>query len=117
MTMQKRLAFALVMCAAIIAAGCGGGYKEGSRQPDPQSFIVFTGNVEDATASIDGGTPFAVASLTYKDQSGQDVKTAERTFYQVRPGRHMVVVRKQGEIRVERDVLINAGATLEVWVP
>ena len=117
MIMQNRLAFTLVMCAVLIAAGCGVGYKEGSRQPDPQSFIVFTGNVEGATASVDGGTPFAVASLTYKDQSGQDVKKAEKTFYQVRPGRHTVVVRKQGEVRVERDVLINAGATLEIWVP
>lgn len=117
MTMRQARTFTLIVAAVLLATGCGVGYKEGSRQPDPQSFIVFTGNVEDATASVDGGMPFAVVPLTYKDQSGQDVKKAEKTFYQVRPGRHTVVVKKQGEVRVERDVLINAGATMEIWVP
>jgi hypothetical protein len=117
MTMRRGLTFTLVLAAVLSAAGCGVGYKEGSRQPDSQSFIVFTGNVEGAMASVDEGEPFAVASLTYKDASGNDVKKAEKTFYQVRPGRHTVVVKKMGEVRVEREILIDAGATKEVWVP
>ncbi len=116
MTMRKALTVVLLL-AALLATGCGVGYKEGTRQPDPQSYIVFTGNVEGTIAIVDGGTPFEVASLTYKDASGQDVKKAEKTFYQVRPGRHTVVVKKMGEVRVERDLLIGAGAAIEVWVP
>jgi hypothetical protein len=116
MTMRKGLVFT-ILAVALLAAGCGVGYKEGARQPDSQSYIVFTGNVEGAMASVDGDTPFAVASLTYKDASGQDVKKAEKTFYQVRPGRHTVVVKKMDVVRVERDLLIEAGATKEVWVP
>ena len=114
--MRRGLAFT-ILTTVLLASGCGVGHKEGVRQPDPQSYIVFTGNVEGAMASVDGGEPFAVASLTYKDASGQDVKKAEKTFYQVRPGRHTIVVKRQGAVQVERDLLIEAGATREVWVP
>ena len=92
MTMQKRLAFTLVMCAVLIAAGCGVGYKEGSRQPDPQSFIVFTGNAnrplaEEICANLEMAAGRAMVRQfadgeTYlqiqENVRGADVPTADR---------------------------------------
>ena len=113
--MKKLILFVFLSALFLMAVSCG--YKEGSRQPDNQSFITFTGNVTGAVAVVDGGEPFAVDALTYKDSQGNDVKKSDKTFYQVRPGRHSVVVRKDGRVKVERDLLINTGSTTEVWVP
>lgn len=113
--MKKLILFVFLSALPLMAVSCG--YKEGSRQPDNQSFITFTGNVNGAVAVVDGGEPFAVDSLTYKDSQGNDVKKSDKTYYQVQPGRHSVVVSKDGQVKVERDVLINAGSTKEVWVP
>ena len=115
MAMKKLILFGMLPALALMALSCG--YKEGSRQPDNQSFLAFTGNVNGAVAVVDGGEPFEVDSLTYKDSQGSDVKKSDKTYYQVRPGRHSVVVRKEGQVKVEREVLIDAGSTKEVWVP
>ena len=116
-TMKKLILFVFLSALPLMAVSCGVGYKEGSRQLDNQSFITFTGNVNGAVAIVDGGEPFAVDSLTYKDNQGNDVKKSDKTYYQVRPGRHIVVVSKDGQVKVEREILINAGSTQEVWVP
>ena len=113
--MKKLISLATLAILPLIALSCF--YKEGSRQLDSQSYIWFTGNVKGAVASVDGGEPFEVDSLTYKDSQGNDVKKSEKTYYQLRPGRHTIIVKKEGQVKVERDVLIDAGATKEVWVP
>lgn len=115
MTMKKLILFVFLSALPLIAVSCG--YKEGSRQLDNQSFITFAGEVNGAVAVVDGGEPFEIDSLTYKDSQGNDVKKSDKTYYLVRPGRHSVVVSKDGQVKVERDVLINAGSTKEVWVP
>jgi hypothetical protein len=115
MTMKKLLLLIFLAVLPFIAISCG--YKEGSRQLDNQSFLNFTGNIDGAFAVIDGGEPFPIEPVTYKDSQANDVKRADKTYYQVRPGRHSVLVKKDGQVKVEREVLINAGSTKEIWVP
>jgi hypothetical protein len=115
MIMKRLLAFIFFAVLPVIAISCG--YKEGSRQLDNQSFLTFTGNIDGAFAVVDGGEPFPIDPVTYKDSQGNEVKRAEKTYYQVRPGRHIVVVNRDGQVKVEREVLINAGSTKEIWVP
>lgn len=113
--MKKLFLLTFFAILPLIATSCG--YKEGSRQLDNQSYLTFTGNIDGASAVVDGGEPFPIDPVTYKDSQGNDVKRAEKTYYQVRPGRHNVVVNKDGQVKVEREVLINAGSTKEIWVP
>jgi len=94
--------FFLLFIVTVLFFGCG--YREGTIQPDQQSYLVFTGNVEGSIATIDGGNPI-------------ELKTQERTLYQIKPGRHDIIVKNGSEIRVNRSVLINSGATKEIHIP
>jgi hypothetical protein len=102
--------------AMLVASGCG--YQEGIRQPDRQSYIWFSGETIDAVAIIDDNEPFKVEQTSYVDsETGERVSKQGRRLYQVKPGKHEIVVKKGGQVVVHRDLMIGAGATKEVRVP
>jgi hypothetical protein len=50
-------------------------------------------------------------------ETGERVSKQGRTLYQVKPGKHDIVVKKDGQVVVHRNLMIGAGATKEVRVP
>jgi hypothetical protein len=114
--MKKWVVLTVMVMAVFVFSGCG--YQEGIRQPDRQSFIWFSGEISNAVAIIDNNEPFKVEQNYYVDSdTGERVSKNRRTLYQLRPGRHVIIVKKNGQIIVHREVLIGAGATKEVRVP
>ena len=94
----------LLLLGFVIFALTGCGYTEGVVQSDQKSFIAFTGKVVDAVAYVDQGAPFSLES--------------ERLVqYQIRPGKHKVVVKRNGQVVVDREVLIGNGMVKEIQVP
>lgn len=114
--MNKWIVLAVVIVPVLIIVGCG--YQEGIRQPDSQSFVWFSGNTKDAVAIIDDNEPFKVEQTYYEDsETGEKVSKQGHTLYQIKPGRHEIVVKKDGQIVVHRDLMIGTGITKEVRVP
>jgi hypothetical protein len=114
--MKKWIVLAFVGLAVFLVAGCG--YQEGIREPDRQSYIWFTGKLDGAVAFIDDNEPFELVPLTYmNEQTGELEHKQGRTLYQVRPGKHTVMVKKNEQVVVHRELMIGSGATKEVWVP
>lgn len=114
--MKKWVFLTLAVVAMLVLAGCG--YQEGIRQPDRQSFIWFSGETTEALAIIDDNEPFRVDQAYYVDSdTGERVSKNGRTLYQIKPGRHVIIVKKNGQVVVHRDLIIGAGATKEVRVP
>ena len=113
--MKKITVMAFVMMALLATTGCG--YREGVRQPDTQSYIWFSGNINEAVAHIDGNEPIKIDHGYYTNSSGEKVKRDGKTLYEIKPGKHEVVVKKNDKIVVHRVLLINSGATKEVRVP
>lgn len=114
--MRKWVVLTVAVVAVFVLAGCG--YQEGIRQPDRQSYIWFSGETKEAVAIIDDNEPFKVEQTSYVDsETGEGVSKQGRTLYQVKPGKHEIVVKKDGQVVVHRDLMIGAGATKEVHVP
>jgi len=112
--MRKSISFTVVFATLLILVSCG--HREGVRQPDNLSYIWFSGNTDGAVAIIDGNESFKV-DLTYINSEGERVKTDGKTLYEVKPGKHEILVKRNGEVVIHRVLMINIGATKEVRVP
>lgn len=112
--MKKWVVLIVAVVAVFVSASCG--YQEGIRQPDRQSYIWFSGETKDAVAIIDDNEPFKVEHPSSLDSETWE-KESGRTLYKVKPGKHEIVVKKDGQIVVHRNLIIGAGATREVQVP
>lgn len=112
--MRKWVVLTVAIIVVFVSTGCG--YQEGIRQPDPQSYIWFSGETKDAVAIIDNNEPFIVEYPSSLDSETWE-KESGRTLYQVEPGKHEIVIKKDGQIVVHRYLIIGAGATKEVRVP
>ena len=114
--MKKWVVLTVTVTVMLVLAGCG--YQEGIRQPDRQSYIWFSGETTAALAIIDDNEPFKVEKTYSVDsETGERVSKKGRTLYQIKPGRHVIIVKKNGQVVVHRDLIIGAGATKEVRVP
>lgn len=115
--MRKINIIFLSLLIMVLFLGCV--YKEGIQQPDQNSYIWFSGNTDGSIAIIDNGKPFEIEmGFYYNDQTETGkVDKKSKTLYQVKPGRHEIIVKNGSEIRVNRIVLIGSGATKEINIP
>lgn len=94
------------------------GYQEGVREPDRQSYIQFTGEPQGTMAIVDEAEPIALGKTSYIDKdTGKKIEKKGRMLYLVAPGKHEIIVEKNGEVVVHRTVMINAGSTKEIYIP
>lgn len=80
-------------------------YSSGQTTTDPVSYLYFSGNITDAEVSIDGAPSFLVTKAGPKQQ------------YKVIPGKHTIIVTKQGKVVVQRSVLLGDGHEKEISIP
>lgn len=97
----------MVMCALcpIMINSCT--YQTGIRQPEQHASIQFTGNAFGSTVYIEGLKPFKIANM----------KRKRFVQYQVRPGKYLIKVVKNGQTVVEREILVNNQTAYEVFIP
>jgi hypothetical protein len=103
------LAMLIASICVVFLSGCGG-YKEGMVQPDQESFIWFSGNLEAAVATIDNGAAIKLDEPSEADPKG-------KTLYRLKPGKHDVVVTRNGQVIVNRSIMVGSGAAKEIAVP
>ncbi len=94
--------FAAVLMLAFLLASCGG-YNETITQKADKSFLKFVGVTTEATVSIDGGNAFIL-----------DPKIE---VYQLTPGKHRVTVYRYNKLVVDRNIVLDNQATMEVQIP
>tara|TARA_R110001583_G_scaffold3812_4_gene23278 strand:+ start:1176 stop:1490 length:315 start_codon:yes stop_codon:yes gene_type:complete len=80
-------------------------YSSGSTIAEPVSYLYFTGNIEGAEVSIDDAPVFLVTKSGVKQQ------------YKVTPGKHIIVVSKQGKVIAKRSLLLGDGHEKEINIP
>jgi len=100
---MKKITLILMSLLLLMTAGCG--YKEGVSVKEQESFIYFTGNAKGSEVSIDSGNAFVVE------------KGGSEEHYKLAPGKHNIVVRKNGQIVVNRTLLLGDGIAREIQVP
>jgi hypothetical protein len=87
-----------------LLSGCGG-YNEGIVQAERESFLQFSGNLNQATVLIDN-----LQSFVLKGNS-------DNTHYKLAPGKHHVVVKQNNKVVVDRTILLGNGMTREIRIP
>ena len=112
---MRKLIVIFVLLIFPIFYNCG--FREGVIQPDKQSYIWFSGNTESAIASIDNENEFQIEPNYYLDNQGNKINKSGKALYEVKPGKHEIVVKRDNEIIVNRILMISAGATKEIKVP
>ncbi len=94
--------FLLVILAFFHLVGCG--YKEGTLVKDSVSYLWFTGNIAQANVTIDDRKPFELGKEGL-------------VHYQIPPGKHRIIVKKGGEVVVDRILIIGNEITKEIQIP
>lgn len=114
--MKKNCLFAIIFAIACVSLllACGG-YKEGMRQPDQESYIWFSGNTAAAVATINNGEPIAL-DAPVADQEGNKTHDG-KTFYRVKPGKHEILVKRNNQVIVNRVIIVGSGAEKEIAIP
>jgi hypothetical protein len=99
----------------LILTSCG--YREGVLQKEPVSYLWFTGNVDKAMVSIDGGAPFALQTSGYAQDNSSGSSEAKFIHYKLSPGKHSITVTRDGQIIVDRVLILENENTREIQVP
>ena len=92
----------LVTLFCIILFGCA--YNQGVIQKDDVSYLKLTGNLNKISLQIDED---AIIELTNFNN---------KTVYEIKPGVHIVTIRRDNKVIVERKLYFNNQTTREVNV-
>ena len=101
-----------LLAVCLLLGSCG--YQEGVVQRAEQSYLKFTGNWANASVQIDDRRPF---TLTVPDPTQSQSPSPTTTLYQLSPGRHRLVVSREGRTVVDRVLILENHATMEVQIP
>lgn len=114
--MRISILISLSVLLSFFLTGCG--YHEGVIQSDSKSYLWFTGNINNAVVYIDDNAPFSLKTVTYIDEAtGEKKENAELTHYQISPGKHDIIVKRDSIVVVNRKILLGSGITKEISIP
>lgn len=103
--------FILVLCIS----ACG--YKESVVMADTKSYIWFSGRSEGVTATLDDHPPFDLAPSFYVDSQGDKKSKTAPVHYEVEPGKHTITLMRNGQVILERTLLLGNHMTMEIEIP
>lgn len=109
-----------LFCILLLLSLTSCGYREGVTVAEPAAFLAFGGNTAGATVRIDDGISFSLGEgrgTTITSATGEKEKYLAGTHYRIVPGKHRIQVEKNGELVVDRELLIGDGTTREISVP
>ncbi|MEW6739383.1 MAG: hypothetical protein AB1325_05690 [Nitrospirota bacterium] len=95
------------------------GYKEGIVQKAEKSYLKFVGNWQNALVQIDDTTQFKLETfiVSTNETGTTEKKSPEDKLYQLPPGKHTIKIYKDGIMVVNRLLLLENQAIMEVFVP
>lgn len=93
-----------IVFVSILISACG--YRAGIVQKADKSFFMFTGNWKNVSVQIDDTKPFILKTTS-----------SNKKLYQISPGKHTLKVYRDGELLINRVLLLENQATMEVQIP
>lgn len=108
-----------LVVAFLVLASClsSCGYKEGVTISDNKSYLWFSGNSEGVTATIDDQSSFDLGRSYHVDAQGNNKSKTRPVHYEVDPGKHTVKLMRDGQIILERTLLLGNRMTMEIEIP
>lgn len=99
----------------LLLSGCG--VREGVIQLDSRSYLWFNGNSDGIVIIIDDGNPLSLIDFGQTNNQREELDSDKKMLYQVKPGKHDVVIKRNGKVVVHRVIIVNAGSIKEVVIP
>jgi hypothetical protein len=99
MTYVKIIIFGMVMF--FFCQGCG--LNETVVQKEKKSYLTFIGNLEGSVVYIDNLDPITLIQ--------------QKINYEISPGKHRIVVKKDSKEVVNRELLLGNGIVKEIEIP
>jgi hypothetical protein len=103
----------LLFLGIMVLYACG--YQEGIIQKGEKSFIKFSGNWKNISVQIDDMDRFVLKSGSDSEQSSGDDNNNK--LFQISPGKHSIKVFRDGNLVVNRILLLDNQTTTEVIIP
>ena len=101
--MMNLIKLLIVSVILFVASGCG--YNSGVKSEAAASYLYFTGAAEGVEVSIDNVPAFKV------------IKTGIANQYRITPGKHIIVITRDSQIIVKRELLLGDGHEKEIYIP
>ncbi len=98
----------------IVFYACG--YQEGIIQKAEKSFLKFSGNWGNASVQIDDKEPFILKWIVDPENPEKRLPADEK-LYQIAPGKHSLKVYRDGNLVINRILILENQATMEVQIP
>jgi len=96
------------------------GFREGVTVSEPAAFLAFSGDTTGAIVKVDESILITLGEgpgTTINSDTGEKEKSLAEVHYKISPGKHRIQVVKNGQIVVDRELLIGDGTTREISVP
>jgi len=100
---MRNLKIIILSTLIVMLSACG--YNSGSRISEPVSYLYFTGEAQGAEVFIDDNAGFMIT------------ETGSENQYKVTPGKHLIVIKKDGQTKVKRSVMLADGNAQEFNIP
>lgn len=113
--MNIRVWHVFVLFVILILIGCG--YREGVIQTAPKSYLWFTGNTNNAVVYIDDNKPFNLSLYERDINTGESKARTDLIHYQLAPGKHNIIVKREDKVVVNRMLILGEGMTTEIEIP
>ncbi len=113
--MKNIIIITILMVSFLVVAGCG--IREVVIQPDNKSYIWLSGNIDGVVVIVDSNKPLLVTGFNSTNSQREELDSDKRMLYEVKPGKHEVIVKRNGKVVVHRVIIINSGSIKEINVP
>lgn len=114
--MRKSLSiFVALFVLAFCMSACG--FKEGVVMPDKKSYLWFAGKSDGVTMMIDDQPPFDLGSSYHVDSQGNNKSKATPVHFEVDPGTHTIKLMRNGQLILERTLLLGNHMATEIEIP
>ncbi len=100
---MRNLKLVTLFAFSIMIYACG--YNSGSRIAEPVSYLYFSGDALGIEVFIDDKPGFLVTDIE------------NNNHYKVSPGKHLIVIKKNGVTIVKRSVMLADESTKEFNIP
>jgi len=102
--------FIAIALLGMLLQGCYYGHRESNTQQPNECYIMFVGNLNDVSVSVDEQEFVPIPGRT-------DDPRAAHFKYRVKPGNHMVTAVRDGDLILQKKIFIGQGETREVRIP
>ncbi|MBL7032805.1 MAG: hypothetical protein ISR91_01545 [Candidatus Delongbacteria bacterium] len=107
---MRRGLISTAILSLLLLQACYYGHRESNTQQPDECYLMFIGNLTEATVSVD--------QQEFVPLLGKlDDPRAAHYKYRIKPGNHMIIVKRHGNLILEKKIYVGPGESREIRIP